>query len=39
MPRPVEKAVFKADHPFLFLIRHNESGAVLFMGRMVNPKP
>lgn len=29
--------IFKADHPFLFIIQHNASGAVLFMGRVVNP--
>ena len=29
---------FVADHPFLFVIQHCESGAILFQGRVVNPK-
>jgi serpin B len=30
-------AVFHADHPFVYVIRERETGAILFMGRVVNP--
>jgi serpin B len=31
------KAVFRADHPFLFVVRDNATGSLLFVGRVVNP--
>jgi len=34
-----EPPVFRADHPFIFLIRDKKSGCILFMGRLANPKP
>ena len=33
-PRPV----FRADHPFFFIIRDNGTGSTLFAGRVVNPQ-
>lgn len=33
-----EPEVFRADHPFLYMIRENVEGNILFMGRMENPK-
>jgi serpin B len=35
---PLPPVNFHADRPFLFLIRENVTGSVLFMGRVSNPK-
>jgi len=29
--------IFRADHPFIFLIQQKSTGNILFMGRVVNP--
>ena len=33
MPKPPVE--FKADHPFVYLIRHQDSNEILFIGRVV----
>ncbi len=35
VPRPPK--IFNADHPFLFIMRDTDTGAILFLGRVMNP--
>lgn len=35
--RPM-KTVFRADHPFIFIIQETETGNILFMGRVSDPR-
>jgi len=35
---PIEPKIFNADHPFIFLIKDNTSGSILFMGKIMKPE-
>jgi serine protease inhibitor len=35
---PQEAIVLRFDRPFLFALRHNRSGSILFLGQVVNPR-
>jgi len=36
--RPAESPVFRADRPFLFFVRHEKTGLILFLGRLSDPR-
>ncbi len=35
--QPIETKIFKADHPFAFIIQERKTGNILFIGRVTNP--
>lgn len=37
MPPPEDTVTLTANRPFLFAIRHHQTGAILFLGRVVKP--
>ena len=36
-PLPQESKIFRADRPFLFALRHEQTGTLLFLGRYTTP--
>ncbi|MDO5562131.1 MAG: serpin family protein [Synergistaceae bacterium] len=37
MPAPDPPIIFRADRPFIYVIKDNETGVILFIGRFVKP--
>jgi len=35
--KPTERKIFRADHPFIFIIQEKETGNILFLGKVVDP--
>ncbi|MDD8020299.1 MAG: serpin family protein, partial [Acidobacteriota bacterium] len=33
----LQKIIFEANHPFIFIIQDNATGNILFMGRVTDP--
>jgi serpin B len=36
--KSLNKKIFKCDHPFLFYIKENVSGIILFLGKFTKPQ-
>ena len=36
-PAKVKPKIFKADHPFVYMITDDDNGKILFLGKMMNP--
>lgn len=34
---PNKQNIFRADHPFIFLIEESSTGNILFLGRVIDP--
>jgi len=37
-PQSPDLKIFNVDHPFVFLIKDNTTGSILFMGKIMNPE-
>jgi len=38
MRNPTQPKIFRADHPFIFVIQDNKTGHILFIGRVSDPR-